>query len=76
MLKVEKAVARELGAGQLAEKHLRSVLAKDAERNARDSAPGRIVQKHREIKGSEARRQMKEDDGEEQRVINMRGKRA
>ena len=65
---------REFGVGQLAKEYLCSVLAKEAERKARNNAPGRIIQKFWEIKGSEAQRQMKEDNSEEEWVIYIKEK--
>ena len=72
---VDKSVVRDLLAGQLAKEHLHNVLAKETKRKRKNNTPNKIIQKYREIKGSIARRQMKADDDDAAKVVNMREKR-
>ena len=68
-------MVRDLHAGQLAKEHLTNVLAKEKERNTRSNTTGRIVQKYGEIKGNTARRQIRADDKDVRKVVNIREKR-
>ena len=61
-------------AGNLSTELLTATIAKAEERTVRNK-DGRIVQKYSEIYGSEARRQIEEDEEDEKRVVNIRAKR-
>ncbi len=61
--------------GQLLTKLLAATQAKEKERKERNEALNKVVQKYGEIYGNVARRQIKEDEEEERRVVNIREKR-
>ena len=63
-------------AGQLSTELLTVNNAKQKEREDRNNAPNKVVQKYGEIYGHVARRQIAADEIEEDRVINIHEKRA
>jgi 3-phosphoglycerate kinase len=73
--KVEKAADQVILKGQLSTELLAANNAKEEERKARNNAPNKVVQKYREIYSYVARKQIKKDKREEQKVVNIREKR-
>jgi hypothetical protein len=61
--------------GQLSKELLKATTTAGAKRKARKDAPNTVVQKYGEIYGNVARRQIKADDEDASRVVNMRDKR-
>ena len=73
--KTEKGTQQLLLSGNLSTELLRANNAAGAERDKRKNSKGTIVQKFGEIYGGAARRQMRDDDEDEKRVVNMREQR-
>ena len=73
--KINKAADLMLVKGQLSTELLAANNAKEKEREERNNAPNKVVQKYGEIYGYQARKQIEEDEREEALVINMREKR-
>jgi hypothetical protein len=69
--KVDKFTEKRLHTGELAQQHLKSVLAHQAVVKDRNDQPGTIVQKYGEIYGHQARRLIDWDDAEKDKVVNM-----
>jgi hypothetical protein len=68
--KVKKAADQIILKGQLSTELLAANNAKEKERKARNDTPNKVVQKYREIYGYVARRQIEEDEREEERVMS------
>jgi len=75
MEKVQKGSDKMILEGQLSMELLKATTTAGAKRKARKDAPNTVVQKYGEIYGNVARRQMKADDEDASRVVNMRDKR-
>ena len=73
--KVEKASNQMILSGQLATELLTVNNTKQKEREERNQALNKVVQKYGEIYSHDARRQIAEDEREEERVVNMHEKR-
>ena len=71
----EKGTQKLIFSGQLSTELLAANAAAGEARKKRKYAKGTVVQKYGEIYGSEARRQMRADDDDEAKVVNMRLKR-
>ena len=74
-LKVDKYVEAHLHSGQLAKEHLEAVLANQSTIRERNGKPGTVIQKYGEIYGNVARRQIKWDDEQRHKVVNLESKR-
>jgi hypothetical protein len=75
MEKTEKGTQKMILNGQLSTELLQANATARKEREQRKNAKGTIVQKYGEIYGGVARRQMRDDDEDEAKVVNMREKR-
>jgi hypothetical protein len=75
MEKVQKGSDKMILEGQLSKELLKATTTAGAKRKARKDALNTVVQKYGEIYGKVAHRQMKADDEDASRVINMRDKR-
>ena len=69
--KVDKFTEKRLYTRELAQQHLKSVLAHQAIVKDKNDQPGTIVQKYSEIYGHQARRLIDWDDAKKDKVINM-----
>jgi hypothetical protein len=69
--KVDKFTENQLHTGELAQQHLKSVLAHQAVIKQRNNQPGTIIQKYGEIYGHQARRLIDWDDSEKNKVVNL-----
>ena len=61
--------------GQLSKELLKATTTAGAKRKTEKDAPNTIIQKYKEIYGNVARRQMKANDEDKRKVVNMRNKR-
>jgi DDE superfamily endonuclease len=75
MEKVEKGTDQLVISGRLAQELLKANNAYAEQRKQRKDGSNKVVQKYGEIYGSQARRQIAEDEEDEKRVVNMREKR-
>jgi hypothetical protein len=75
MEKVQKGSDKMILEGQLSKELLKATTTAGAKRKAWKDARNTVVQKYREIYGNVARRQMKADDEDANRVVNMHDKR-
>ncbi|KAH6667219.1 hypothetical protein B0J14DRAFT_676966 [Halenospora varia] len=75
MDKIEKGTQKLILSGQLSTELLQANAAAGEARQKRKDAKGTVMQKYGEIYGGQARRQMRADDDDEAKVVNMRLKR-
>ena len=75
MEKVEKGTDQLVISGRLAQELLKANNAYAKQRKQRKDGSNKVVQKYGEIYGSQARRQIAEDEEDEKRVVNMCEKR-